>query len=498
MAFFESFRAVRWIRTMNLVLQAILFLTFFAGLNWVARNHASRFDLTQYHRYSLSAETVSYIKDLPKRVTIVATVTDEEDVPAEVRGLLDEFSHASEGNARGLITHETVNIYQNRRRAESLGLEQPNVLMVISGENHRALPINELYEMKNKGGEVVRDAFIGEERLMAAILDVSNSERRRIYFLTGHGELQVDDTSPARGLSYLREELKVRNFQVETLELSVNRRVPEDASLVVAVWPQSGFSPAEQEMLRQYLTVNAGRLILLLAPGVSSIRLGLDDLLLDWGVLVYDDVIYDTDPTFRTDDGDLIIRSFLPHPVTQTLINNGWPLRFGYTRTVCPDPSRTGGGGLTTTTIAAVSPTAWGDVGYRIGLQPRFSNEGNTHPVPGLKPANQLGVVVASERIAQRGNLAFSVRAGRVVVFGSGDFVANQRIGSAGNEAVFLNAVNWAVERDHQLNVPARPIQRFQLAVSAADLNRLNYTLWFALPGVAAVLGILVYWTRRK
>ena len=32
MAFFETFRAVRWIRTLNLVLQAVLVLTFFGGL----------------------------------------------------------------------------------------------------------------------------------------------------------------------------------------------------------------------------------------------------------------------------------------------------------------------------------------------------------------------------------------------------------------------------------------------------------------------------------
>ncbi len=43
---FDSFRAARWVRTLNLVLQAVLFLTLFAGLNYLARNHAWRFDLT--------------------------------------------------------------------------------------------------------------------------------------------------------------------------------------------------------------------------------------------------------------------------------------------------------------------------------------------------------------------------------------------------------------------------------------------------------------------
>jgi len=91
----------------------------------------------------------------------------------------------------------------------------------------------------------------------------------------------------------------------------------------------------------------------------------------------------------------------------------------------------------------------------------------------------------------------FTVRGGRLVVFGSGDLIANARIANVGNQSVFLNAVNWTVDQDTQLNIPARPIERFQLSLSANDLAKLRYTLLFALPGVAALLGLAVYWTRR-
>jgi hypothetical protein len=58
--------------------------------------------------------------------------------------------------------------------------------------------------------------------------------------------------------------------------------------------------------------------------------------------------------------------------------------------------------------------------------------------------------------------------------------------------------VNWTVGRDASLNGPARPIERFSLSLSAADLARLRYTLMLALPGIAALLGIAVYWARRN
>ena len=47
---FDSFRTARWIRTLNLVLQAVLFITLFGGLNYLARNHSLRYDLTQQRR----------------------------------------------------------------------------------------------------------------------------------------------------------------------------------------------------------------------------------------------------------------------------------------------------------------------------------------------------------------------------------------------------------------------------------------------------------------
>jgi hypothetical protein len=99
-----------------------------------------------------------------------------------------------------------------------------------------------------------------------------------------------------------------------------------------------------------------------------------------------------------------------------------------------------------------------------------------------MDPANRLGVIVASERLAVRDNLPFSVRGGRLVVFGTGDLIANARVVNAGNLAMFLNAVNWTVDRDTQLNIPPRPIERFQLSLSAADFTRLRYTLLSASP----------------
>jgi ABC-type uncharacterized transport system involved in gliding motility auxiliary subunit len=495
MAVRESFRTVRWIRTLNLVLQAVLFTTLFGGLNYIARNHPSfRFDLTRHRSYSLSPETLSYVKNLSRPASIVVT-TPKEDVAPEIRGLLDEYVHATEASATGRITLDYIDVYENRRRADELKVEQPNVIVLRSADRERGVPMTDLYRIKNQQ----REAFQGEQAITAALLDVSSPEQLHVYFLVGHGELQPDGTD-ARGLSKLTAELRARDFNVDTLELAVAREIPADANLLVAIGPQTAYTPAEQEMLRQYLSARAGRLILCLAAGnVSSsvVPRSLEDLLDDWGVLVDDDIVVDTSPEHVTDTGDLIIKGYdAEHPLVQSVFQNRIPLRFGLTRTVRPHPGRTLASGLTVVPVAGTSSTAWGETDYRRGRAARDARD--IRPIPGIPPKDALGVVVASERVAVRDNLPFSVPGGRLVVFGTDDFIANARVGYFGNFPVFLGAVNWAVDRDPQLSVPARPIEKFQLALSAGDFMKLRYALLFGLPGGTLLLGLVVYWTRRQ
>ena len=493
----DSFRTARWIRTINLVLQAILFLTLFSGLNYLDRNHSWRKDLTAHQRYSLSPETKSYLLNLKRPVAIVVTLTENDDSAdiaqayRDLKGLLREYSFVTDNNPNSKIDVKFIDVYQERRSADQLGIDQPNIVMLICGEQRQSLNLGELYGVKDRE----KTDFRGEQAITAAILSVSNPSKKKIYFLTGHGELRPDDVDPARGLSALSNELQMRNFDVEYLQISTARTVPEDADLVIAAAPQGRYDAFEQEQLREYLNKREGRLIVMLAPGIPH---GLDDLLYDWGVLVDDVVIYDTDPNSFADNGDLIVWNLFPHPITQTLIDFKIPLRLGLSRSVRPDPGRVVGSGLQVVSLAATSTSAWGEVNYRQRQVPEFNLGVDLKGLPNMPPANRLSVVVASEKVQTKNNLPFTVKNGQLVVIGTDDIVANYRLAIAANQNLFLNAVNWAIDRDTKLNIPTRPIERFQLSLSQAELTKLRYSLIFALPLAAALLGIFVYWSRRN
>ena len=488
----DSFRAARWIRTLNLALQAVLFMTLVGGLNYLAKSHAWRKDLTRYRRFSLSAETLAYLRDLPLPVHIVVTSSAQTEDDPEIKGLLSEYAYATEGNPGGRISVEYIDLYEDRRKTEKYGVDKAGLVLLMCGDRRRVLTPDLMFRWENK----VRKDFVGEQAVTAAILDVSNPDRKKIYFLVGHGELRPDDVDPAHGLSMARDELIQRNYDVGTLELAATRKIPADTSLLVSAWPREPFTPYEQELLRQYMGAGAGRLILFLAPFAQS---GLKDLLIDdWGVLVDDDLILDPASDSMTEEGDLIIRAYSQHPITQALVDYKEVLTLGRVRSVRPLPGHPAGAGLTVVTLAATSKSAWGEINeLQRGIQP-FTPGTDIKGLPQMDPPDRLGVAVASERIPVRGDLPFSVPGGKLVVVGTGDMISNARFSTTGEEQFFLGAVNWTVGRDASLNVPARPIERFSLSLSAGDLARLRYTLMLALPGIAALLGIAVYWARRN
>jgi hypothetical protein len=491
MHFSESFRAARWIRLINLLLQAGLFLALFAGLNYIALQHAWRFDATASRRHSLSPETRSYLERLERNVTITVTFTDSNDSEElaqafrDISALLREYTYFSGGHSKGRLTVRYVDVYQSRREAEAFGVaDQPNIIMLTSDRHSRILRLDDLYVIKKK---VSREAFKGEATLTAAILDVSSAEKKKIYFLAGHGEMSPDSVDGARGLSQLRDQLRQRNYDLQGINLSLSRRIPDDAALIIIPSPQSRFQPFEEELLRNYLTTRAGRVILLVDP---SRQFGLENLLFDWGVLVYDNIILDTNPNYISENGELILSHFLPHPITQLIIDNALFPLVGPTRVVSEDIGRSPDDGLSVKVLVASSPTAWGESSYRLRNAEFTAGQD-------LRHRNGLGVLAISERL-KPANLPLSVPGGRVAVFGTSDLVTNNRIINGGNFPLFLNTISWAVDRDTQLNIPARPIERFTLSLSREELVRLRLGLFLVVPGFVALLGVFVYWTRRN
>ena len=488
---FDEFSFARRFRAINRVLQIILCISLIIGLNYLASKYFRRFDLSQSGTYTLAAESKAYIRALTQPVDIIVTIPNDPDVPelkqinSDLRKLLRQYEAEDARNGQAFINVEFVDIYRQRKRAQEIAqqykLTQENVILVASGDRSREIRQAELYE--NDGENIT--GFRGESAFTAAILEVSSRKTEKLYFLVGHGEMQLDDVDPLLGLSQLESFLRERNLDIGVLDLALSPAVPEDADMVIVASPQASLLAEEVEKLRRYMTEQNGRMMLFISPGRVH---GMDDLLYDWGVLADDMAVIDAGADFRAQGGDLIIRRFAEHPITQLMIDYKITALFGLPRPVRIDPAARDIEGLTVEQIIGTSQQSWGERDYRTQSPIKYDAE---RDLPG-----PISIATVSTRNAGS-EFGINIRGGRMIVFGNSDFIANNRFRAFGNQTIVINSINWLLNRTSMLNIPSRPLESYQLIMSNQELKQLLYCFTI-IPGAAALLGLGIHLLRRR
>ena len=486
----NEFGFIRRLVSINCAVQIVLGLSLIATLNFLSANYFKRFDLTKTGAFTLAAESKAYIRQLEEPVKIIVTIPEKTDLDAldDIRGdlekLLREYEFFSTRNGKAYITVEFVDIYRQRVRAKELAskynLTQENVILVISGDKIRQISVGDLYDYPDENAR----NFRGEQLFTSAILAVSSKQLQKIYFLVGHGEMRLDDVDKLRGLSQLESFLRERNFELATLDLAIEKNVPEDASLLVIASPQASLQPEEVEKLRRYMEDRNGRMILLIDPGR---RHGMDDLLFDWGVLVDDTVVVDKGPDFRAQGGDLIIRRFAEHPITQLLIDYQITVLFGQPRKIGVDPASLNDSRLQVSPLIGTSEQSWSERDYRTQNPPVFDEQRDQK--------GPISIATVSTRSSGT-ELGITIPGGRLIVFGNSDFISNNRLQAFGNQSLLTNSINWILDHNDLLDIPTRKLESYQIVISERDLHQMLY-YYAIIPVTIAGLGFFIFIIRR-
>jgi ABC transporter family protein len=336
--------------------------------------------------------------------------------------------------------------------------------------------------------------FNGEELLLQSLLKVSSGKAPRAYFAKGHGEPALDVAQPT-DLSRLRSVLERDGFEVHEWDPLTAPDVPAECDVLALIGPAQPYQAATREAVQRYAEAG-GRV--LAAPGIEEVEErrtgGLVELLASgFGITTRPGRVCQPLIGYAGEkvDGNercswLVIdeRGFQPgHPLTEPLRMRGRRVQFTLSA------SFEGGYASASGTILPLvsSPAdSWRD------LEPydyRFD--------PSRGEARGRQALVTAKQLRASKQADGSVRQGRVVAVASAYFFADQLLDV--NRDFALNAFNWLAEREYRLAV--RPLEK---NLSFLDLERtrarpiLAYTLWLGLPGLCAVLGLVVFLRRRK
>jgi|TARA_B110000467_G_C18338076_1_gene500196 ABC-type uncharacterized transport system involved in gliding motility auxiliary subunit len=485
----ESYQSNRLVDRLHAVAQFILVFLILAAVNTIAMRNYKRIDTTLGRDFTLSAQTVAYLAQIEQPIKVVVTLSDQDndlgirDIFYDVKSLLNEYEYETRNNGTNRIQVEYIDIYKQASKAKELGIDQEDSIIFLSGpQTKRVIPINKLYHMVNNE----LHEFLGESVFTQSVLEVSQKNPPHIYFTIGHGELDLQNSTSGQGISRLQDELKSRNIKVSTLNLASQNKVPENASLLIIPGPKTRFLPQEQELLKTYLRRSSGRLLVLLEPGDQH---GLDDLLFDWGILTDNAIAVETDRASVINGGDLMIRRYSSHAITDELLEMGLHITTDRARVVREDPGRPIDDSLIVTELMETSSQSWGEKNYATEETPTYD--------PAIDLVGPIRVGAISERKVDS-SLGISIPGGRLTVIGSSNFITNNRIQASGNLFLVLNAINYAIDRVAQLNIPPRPIRKVKLDLSIEQLLISRYLIWLGPPLVVGFFGLIVYLARRQ
>jgi len=424
--------------------------------------YTQRWDLTENKRFSLSDQTKKVLKDLKKKVEIYAFWQTGTPKYMQVEELLKEYASASP-----YIKYEMIDPEKNPSRALQMGISEYGTTVFKCGERRKDVYEREVfsYSYFSRSSE-----FRGEEAFTSAIIEVTSEKKKKIYFLTGHGEKDLYDNGKD-GYSNIRDYLEKEGFEVATWNILEKGKLPEDAELLILAGPKYDLLEKEKEVLFKFIEEDKGNLLIMIDPGVKP---GIKSLLEKLGIGVKDGMIIDMMAAMLGDAGSPL-PEYPHHPITQDLMKQRSSC------ILCGATALEKKGGIGDIFLQSRA-SSWLEKDYRSYKVKFDKGRDEKGPLP-------LGIAMVKDDT-------------RIVVYGDSDFPSNSWISREGttiqgNLDLFLNTIDWLTEQEKKISIRPRVAQMRPFYPSKKEARFIYITSIFVVPLIIVLTGTFVWWKRR-
>ena len=426
-----------------------------------------RYDATETSEFTPLDETIALVESLDEPVHVIGFYTfqlaGQQDT---ARSQLESLQAYSDN-----LTFEFIDPDQNPLLAEKYELTFDGSLVFTQGEGENetfakaAVPVN-------------------ETSIHTALLKVINPVEKKIYFVTGHGERDIagfDET----GLGTANRLLVEAGFETDTLNLFTAGDVPIDATAIAIIDQQAPMTGDEVTAIRNYLASGGTAFIARDALESDGDVQTSDDAMAvmlqsEWGVTFREDFIIEE---VFAQAGQSFGLTFLGASYGASTITGGDLDQFGTVYDIARSIETEQLEGITRINLVSTSPQAWGETDFN-GLATGFAE-----PNEGIDAVGPLAIGTSLEN---------TTTGARLVVFGDTDFLSNLLLLQNGNSILMTNAFNWLADDELSVELTPRESVTRQLTVSQTQLGLIQLVILLLTPGVAAIIGFAVWFSRRQ
>ncbi len=435
----------------------------------ISYNNHKQFDLTKDKRFTLSPQTEKIMKSLEDNLEAIAFYSTDDPARFEVEDLLKLYEYASDG----MFSYRFVDMDLKPAAALEYNIHEKETVVFEYGDRHVSVHIAR-DDVKDKG----------EKKLTNTILKAIYTKKKVIYFLTQHGERDIDKTD-SRDYKKIREVLENQNYKMEKLDLLTTAEVPEDASLLVIAGPKTNLFEEELKSITNYLKGGGSLLVTLDAEYYSP---SLEKYLAGLGVVAGKDIIIDTGSRVHGADYTIPrVEIYLAHPITKDF---DFPSFFILARSIEIDKDAEKSSGWDFSYIAKTGKDSWGetDIGaINKGKASLDKDKDVVGPVP---------VVVAGTKEIELDEEGEAKKEAKMVVFGDSDFANNSFFINEGNMNLFVNSVNWLCDVEELIAILPKD-KKVDTLILTRDKEIWLLVASFLVPLLLIITGTAVILFRR-
>jgi ABC-type uncharacterized transport system involved in gliding motility auxiliary subunit len=451
---FREFSRRRPVRLgFNSVLMVLLFAVILGIINFLTARHNVRWDFSETKRFTLAPQTARALRDLPREVK-VTVFTNEKGQVGIYKDLLDNYQSRS-----SKLAVEFVDPDKKPGIARRYGITRLDTAVFESGKQE------------------TRVTAPSEQEITNGLLRVTRDAKKNIYFLSGHAEHQLDDSSEA-GYAFLKKALEQQGYTVGALSLYESKMVPSDASLLVVGGPKRPVLDQEQALIADYVKTG-GRLLVMVDPGSKA---GLEGLLAKWGLKIDPRIVLDEQKILNGDLTMPVVSNYGTHEITQDL--SGVLTVFPDVRPILWDDSKSTEWEFHA--LAKSSTRSW--------ASPEDKGQVRFDPAKDAQ-----GPFIVAAVVTARKEPADNARRPAVLAIGDSDLASNAFLNMApGNNDFVLHAVGWLAEEKGLITIAPKDTGFATFLVTPSQAAALLTLQVLALPTVCLVAGIAMWRHRRR
>jgi gliding motility-associatede transport system auxiliary component len=455
----------------------LIFLAILVAVNYLSFRQNKRWDLTKNQQFTLSDQTVKLLKGLDAPVKFL--VFDKPTGFDPFRNSLEEYRYQSPSKV------DVQYIDADKKPGDAKQYQVTTYGTVVIDYKGRVERVNSSQEQDLTNG----------------LVKVLTGEKKKIYFVQGHGERDPDNMDRL-GYSGVKTALEGDNYEVAKTVLAQEKDVPTDAAVVVIAGPKTDLLQPEADMLQRFLKKGGHVLVLTDPPAEKDPPTPVTDALLkDWDFQAGNDVVVDASgigQLIGTDASVPVVATYPSHPITERFNNvlTAYPLA----RSITPILPATNG--RAAVTILQTSPRSWAET----DMNQIKSGKVELNPDKGDKPGPvSIGAVTATNAVDVPKPDPAKTPAGdqprtpesRFVTIGDSDFAANNALRIQGNQDLFLNTISWLAQQENLISIRAKPADDSRLTMTARQTAA---TLWMSLLVIPAIVfgtGVYTWWRKR-